>query len=209
MRMVLFGPPGAGKGTQAAILSNKFSIPAISTGDILREAIGKKTPIGIEAKSYMDAGKLVPDTVVIGIVTERVKRQDCTNGYILDGMPRTIPQAEALDKQGLEIDVVVSIEIADEEIVKRLGGRRYCDNCSSTFHIEYNPPAKENICDKCSSALVLRSDDSPGAIGTRLISFHNETEPLKDYYREKGKLKLIDGTPEIAEITGAICEAVK
>ena len=208
MKMVLFGPPGAGKGTQAEILTKKLGVPAISTGGMLRDAVRRGTPVGLEAKKYMDAGELVPDEVIIGIVFERVSKQDCEKGYILDGVPRTIAQAETLDKQGLRIDAVLSIEISDDEILVRLGGRRACLECGATYHIKFNPPVNADSCDACNAALITRSDDKPEAISTRLKAYYMETEPLKAYYRAQGKLSMVDGTLEIEEINAAICQAL-
>ena len=209
MKMILFGPPGAGKGTQADILSKKLGIPPISTGDILRDAVRRATPIGLKAKAFMDAGDLVPDEVIIGIVFDRVSMEDCSGGYILDGMPRTMAQAAALDEKGIEIDVVLSIEISDEEIIKRLGGRRACPGCGATYHTAFNPSAVADVCDACGADLITRSDDKPEAIATRLKAYHGETEPLKTYYREQGKLKTVDGSLEIAEISAAICRELE
>ena len=204
MKMVLLGPPGAGKGSQAEALTKKLGIPAISTGDILRDAVKKETPIGLEAKSYMDAGELVPDGVIIGIVIDRLAKQDCKDGFILDGVPRTAVQAQALKEQGIDIDVALSIEISDEEIVERLGGRRTCPDCNNTYHIISNPPKKENVCDNCGAALVIRKDDDRETIRNRLVTYHNETEPLKEYYKQQGKLTTVNNIPGIAETTAAI-----
>jgi len=204
MKMVLFGPPGAGKGTQADILAKRYGIPTISTGDMLRDAVKRGLPIGLKAKEYMDSGRLVPDEVIIGIVADRVSRQDCEGGYILDGMPRTIAQAEALDEQGIVMDFVLSIELSDDEIVKRLGGRRFCNDCGATYHLTSNPPAGDGVCDLCGAVLITRTDDKPDTIRNRLKAFHQETMPLKEYYAAKGKIKTVDGTPDIMEITDAI-----
>ena len=182
MRLILLGAPGAGKGTQADVLSAKLNIPTISTGNILRAAVKAGTPIGKQAESYMQAGKLVPDEVIIGIMRERLAEDDCKNGYILDGMPRTIPQAEALVAGGVEIDVALSIEIADETIVERMSGRRTCPDCGASYHIVNSPSKVEGICDKCGAALVIRADDQPETVKARLVTYHQETEPLKDFY---------------------------
>lgn len=208
MKLILIGPPGAGKGTQAEIISKKLNIPQISTGDILREAVKAGTPIGLKAKSFMDAGGLVPDDVIISMITERLTAPDCENGYILDGMPRTIAQAEALDKQGLDIDAALSIEAPDEEIIQRLGGRRVCPVCGATFHITVNPPKKENICDVCGAELIIRKDDDPETIRNRLTTFHNETAPLMDYYGAQGKLKTVESQPEVAETSAIVARAL-
>ena len=204
MKMVLLGPPGAGKGTQAEALMNKLGIPAISTGDILRDAVSRETPIGARVKEFMDAGELVPDEVVISIVMERISKPDCKGGYILDGVPRTIVQAEALDEKGIEINLVLSIEISDDEILDRLGGRRACPSCKSTFHIISKPPQKDGICDNCSTALITRKDDTKETIRNRILAYHNETAPLKEYYKSQGKLKTVNNIQGVAETTEAV-----
>lgn len=208
MKLILLGAPGAGKGTQAEILSKKLGIPTISTGNILRAAIKDKTPIGLEAKSYMDAGKLVPDSVVIGIVVERVQQPDCANGFILDGVPRTLSQGEALDEVGVAFDHVLSIEISDEEIEERMGGRRVCPNCGSPFHVVSRPPKQEGVCDNCGEALVQRRDDRPETVRERLKIYHSDTEPLKDFYEAKGLLCRINNQPTIEATTSVIVEAL-
>ena len=202
--MILLGPPGAGKGTQADALAKRLNIPAISTGDILREAVKKETPVGLQAKAYMDAGGLVPDEVIIGIILERITGDDCKDGYILDGVPRTLIQAEALDKQGIDPDVVLSIEISDEEIIERLGGRRACPDCNSIYHVISKPPGKDGVCDNCGATLIIRKDDEKDTIVNRLRAYHKDTEPLKEHYRSKGKLKTVDNIPGVAETTAAI-----
>ncbi|MGM9619590.1 MAG: adenylate kinase [Oscillospiraceae bacterium] len=193
MRLILLGAPGAGKGTQAEILSKALSIPTISTGNILRAAIKDGTPTGLKAKAYMDAGQLVPDEVIIGIITERLAKDDCAKGYILDGVPRTIAQAEALEKAGIEFDAVISIEIEDEAIVKRMSGRRVCESCGSSYHLVAVPPKQEGVCDNCGGKLVQRKDDAPETVLSRLEVYHKETEPLKDFYAKRGLLKAVDG----------------
>ena len=208
MRLILLGAPGAGKGTQAEILSKELNIPSISTGNILRAAMKNGTPVGLEAKSYVEAGKLVPDEVIIGIIEERLAQPDCSNGYILDGVPRTIPQAQAMEEKGVAIDWAVSIEVEDETIVQRMSGRRTCKNCSQTFHIVNNPPKQEGVCDFCGGELTIRKDDAPETVRTRLEVFHKETEPLKDFYAERGKLKTVDNQPSIEATTAAIREAL-
>ena len=208
MKLILLGAPGAGKGTQAEILSEKLSIPTISTGNILREAIKNGTETGLKAKSFMDAGKLVPDDVIIGIVRERVAQPDCANGYILDGVPRTIPQAEALEAAGIHFDSVVSIEIEDSVIEARMTGRRVCGSCGASFHIVANPPKKEGVCDLCGSELVIRKDDAPETVKNRLKVFHTETEALKDFYRKLGILKLVEGDQPIEAATAEILRAL-
>jgi len=208
MKLILLGAPGAGKGTQAEILAKKLDVPAVSTGDMLREAVRNGTPVGQRAKALMDAGALVPDDVIIGIVKERLSQQDCKIGYILDGMPRTVAQAEALEEQGIYIDVALSIEISDEEIEKRMGGRRTCPKCSAVYHIEFNPPEREGTCGKCGGELTIRKDDEPQTVRNRLKTYHQETEPLKDFYKERGKLKTVDNIPGVEETTAVILKAL-
>ena len=208
MKLILLGAPGAGKGTQAEIISKKLNIPTISTGNILREAIKNGTPTGLKAKEFMDNGKLVPDDVIIGIVRERVAREDCANGYILDGVPRTIPQAQALEDAGIHFDCVVSIEIADSVIEARMTGRRVCGSCGASFHIVANPPKKEGVCDLCGGELVIRKDDAPETVKNRLKVFHTETEALKDFYRKLGILKLVEGNQPIEAATADILRAL-
>ena len=208
MKLILLGAPGAGKGTQAEIIASKLSIPTISTGNILREAIRNGTKTGLEAKRYMDEGKLVPDDVIIGIVADRVAQPDCAGGYILDGMPRTIPQAQALEYRGFHFDHVISIEIADEVIEKRMTGRRVCSNCGASYHVVANPPKAEGVCDSCGGALTIRKDDAPETVRNRLSVFHKETEPLKEFYQKLGKLQLVDGNQAIEKATSAIMEVL-
>lgn len=208
LKLIFLGAPGAGKGTQAEILSAKLSIPTISTGNILRAAIKEGTKTGLEAKSYMDAGKLVPDSVIIGIVSQRLEQPDCAHGFILDGVPRTIGQAEALDKAGVRFDHVVSIEISDEEIEARMEGRRVCSKCGAPYHIKAKPPKQEGVCDSCGGPVVQRDDDKPETVRGRLQVYHSETEPLKDYYKEKGILNVVDNQPTIAGTTEVILEAL-
>ncbi len=208
MRLILLGAPGAGKGTQAEIIAARLNIPTISTGNILREAIKNGTQTGLKAKSFMDKGMLVPDDVIIGIVRERLARPDCANGYILDGMPRTIPQAQALVDQGVEIDRVVSIEIADAVIEQRMTGRRVCGACGASYHIVANPPKTEGICNACGSALVIRDDDKPETVCHRLAVYHAETEALKGFYENLGKLRLVNGDQPIEDATRDIMAAL-
>ncbi len=208
MRLILLGAPGAGKGTQAEIISKELKIPTISTGNILRAAMREGTPVGVLAKSYVDAGKLVPDEVIIRIVQERLSLPDCENGYILDGFPRTIPQAEAMEQLGIDIDCALSIEIEDETIVSRMSGRRTCKNCSQTFHIVSNPPKQEGICDFCGGELTIRKDDAPETVKARLQIYHDETEPLKAFYESRGKLVSIDNQPTIEATTAEIRKAL-
>lgn len=208
MKLILLGAPGAGKGTQAEIIASKLGIPTISTGNILREAIRNKTEIGLKAKSFMDRGDLVPDDVIIGIVVERVSNEDCKNGYILDGVPRTIPQAQALEKAGVVFDHVISIEIEDNVIEARMTGRRVCSKCGSSYHVVANPPAQEGICDSCGGELVCRKDDAPDTVRSRLKVFHAETEILKDFYQSNGKLRLINGNQPIDAATADIMNII-
>lgn len=208
MNLILLGAPGAGKGTQAELLTEKLGIPAISTGNMLREAMKNGTEVGKQAKSYMDQGLLVPDDVIIGIVRERVSQPDCQKGFILDGVPRTIPQAEALEKAGIRIDYVVSIEIDDSVIENRMSGRRVCSACGASYHVVANPPKKEGICDLCGGELVIRKDDVPETVHRRLEVYHEETEALKDYYAKLGKLKLVEGNQPIEDADKAILAAI-
>ncbi len=208
MKLILLGAPGAGKGTQAEILSRKLGIPTISTGNILRAAMKNGTPVGLKAKSFVEAGQLVPDDVVIGIVEERLAESDCAGGYILDGMPRTIPQAEALEKAGIDIDCALSIEIADETIIERMGGRRTCANCGATYHVVSAPPRTEGVCDSCGGELSVRKDDAPETVKARLEVYHRETEPLKAFYAERGKLKSVANQATIEATTAAIEQAL-
>ena len=208
MNLILMGAPGAGKGTQSAKISEKYNIPAIATGDILRAAIKAGTELGKAAKSYIDAGQLVPDSVVIGIIKEYLASDDCKNGFILDGFPRSIPQAEALDEMGVKIDVVLSIEVADEKIVERMSGRRVC-SCGASYHVTYNPPKAENICDKCGAELYVRADDAAETVKNRLATFHAQTEPLKEYYSNKGLLVTVEGQEEVADTTALVYRALQ
>lgn len=208
MKLILLGAPGAGKGTQAEILGKKLGIPTISTGNILREAIKNQTETGLKAKQYMDNGQLVPDDVIIGIVRERLSQPDCAKGYILDGMPRTIPQAAALEESGVHFDAVVSIEILDEVIESRMTGRRVCGSCGASYHITANPPKAEGVCDACGGALTIRKDDNPATVKNRLKVFHAETEPLKDFYAKLGILKLVEGNQPIEDATRDILKAL-
>ena len=208
MKLILLGAPGAGKGTQAEILSNKLSIPTISTGNILREAIKNGTETGLKAKSFMDAGKLVPDDVIIGIVRERVARDDCANGFILDGVPRTLPQAEALEQAGIRFDRVISIEVDDRVIEARMTGRRVCGSCGASYHVVSKPPKTEGVCDLCGSALVVRKDDAPETVRNRLSVYHAETEPLKGFYEKLGILRLVKGDQSIEAATAQILAAL-
>ncbi len=207
MNLILLGAPGAGKGTLAAILIEKMGVPSISTGNILREAIKNGTELGKQAKAFMDEGKLVPDGLVIGLLEERIAQPDCAKGYILDGFPRTIPQAEALDKIA-KSDCALSLEVPDDVITQRMSGRRVCLKCGATYHIENFPPKAEGVCDACGDALVIRADDKPEVVQSRLATYHETTEPLIGYYGEQGKLKSIDGTKGIDNTIAFAAEAL-
>lgn len=209
MKLILLGAPGAGKGTQAEIISEKYAIPTVSTGNIIRAALKNGTEMGLKAKSYIDAGELVPDSVVIGIVKERLSEPDCKKGYILDGFPRTIPQAVALDDMGFVIDAALSIEVADEEIVKRMSGRRVCEKCGASYHTDYKKPQKEGVCDLCGGSLVTRKDDEPETVKNRLSVYHEQTEPLKDFYKSCGKLITVKGQDEVKDTTRLVLEALE
>ena len=201
MKLMFLGAPGAGKGTQAEVISERYQIPAISTGALLREAMANGTELGKKAKSYMNGGSLVPDDIVIGIIKERLAADDCSGGFILDGFPRTVAQAIALDELEIKMDGVISIEVADEVIIRRLGGRRLCGKCGSSYHVDYKPTAVADICDKCHGELVTRADDKPEVIKDRLAIYHEQTEPLKDFYAAKGILKTVIGQEEIDDTT--------
>ncbi|MCM1114644.1 MAG: adenylate kinase [Clostridium sp.] len=209
MKLILLGAPGAGKGTQAEKIVEKFGIPAISTGNILRAAVKDGTEMGLKAKSYMDAGQLVPDEVVIGIIKDRLKEKDCENGFILDGFPRTIPQAQALEDANVEIDKVVDIEVADEKITKRMSGRRVCSKCANSYHIEYKKPNVDGVCDACGGELIQRKDDAPETVQARLVEYHEMTEPLKDFYQGLGKLVVVEGQEEVADTTALVFAALE
>ena len=204
MRLIMFGAPGAGKGTQAAILSERLGVPTISTGNILRSAVKNRTSVGLQAQSYMDAGRLVPDEVIIGIIAERLEEADCQKGYILDGVPRTIAQAEALEASGIRFDCVLDIEVADEEIQRRMSGRRACTACGATYHVEAAPPKTEGVCDACGGKLVQRDDDKPETVLDRLKVYHAQTEPLKEFYAQRGVLKSVENQPTIEDTAKAI-----
>ena len=208
MNVILLGAPGAGKGTQAEIISAKLGIPTISTGNILREAVKNGTEVGLKAKSFMDAGKLVPDDVIVDIVKERISQDDCQKGFILDGMPRTIPQAEALVSHGVNIDKAISIEIADEVIEARMTGRRVCHDCGASYHVVANPPKVEGVCDACGGELIIRADDAPETVHHRLEVFHSETEPLKAFYAQMGILTEVEGNQPIENATKDILAAL-
>lgn len=209
MKIILLGAPGAGKGTQAEVISQKLNIPSLSTGNMLREAQKKGTPLGQQAKSYMESGQLVPDELVIGIIKERMAQPDCAGGFILDGFPRTVAQAEALDQMGVAIDRVIEIDVPDEAIVTRMSGRRVCEGCGASYHLTHNPPAAEGVCDKCGGKLVTRKDDDPKTVQQRLETYHRQTQPLVDYYQKAGKLRTIDGNQPLEEASAAILRALE
>ncbi|MBQ3498211.1 MAG: adenylate kinase [Clostridia bacterium] len=209
MKLILLGAPGAGKGTQAEVISEKLAIPAISTGNIIREALANGTEMGLKAKSFIDAGQLVPDDVVIGIIKERLAKDDCAAGFILDGFPRTIPQAEALDTMGVTIDRVISIEVADEKIAARMSGRRVCKACGASYHLEYKKPAVDGVCNACGGELIQRKDDHPDTVLDRLHVYHEQTEPLKGYYEKKGILRIVEGQEEVADTTALTLKALE
>ena len=201
INLILLGAPGAGKGTQAEIISKRYSIPAISTGNMIREAIANGTEMGLSAKKYTDSGALVPDEVVIGIIKDRLANDDCQKGFILDGFPRTVPQAEALDAMGVEITDVISIEVADDDIVTRMSGRRVCKKCGASYHTVFNPSKDGDKCENCGEELSIRADDAPDVVLKRLAAFHEQTEPLKDYYEKKGNLKIVIGQEKLEDTT--------
>lgn len=208
MKIIMLGAPGAGKGTQAKMIADKYQVPHISTGDIFRANIKNGTELGVEAKKYMDKGQLVPDELTVKILLDRVANPDCAGGYVLDGFPRTIPQAEVLEKAlaelGDQIDYAINVDVPDENIIKRMGGRRACLTCGATYHIEHVPPKSEGICDKCGQELVLREDDKPETVKNRLEVYHKQTQPLIDFYSAKGILKTVDGTVDMKEVFAAI-----
>lgn len=209
MKLILLGAPGAGKGTQAEIISEHLSIPTISTGNIIRAALKAQTEMGIKAKEFIDKGLLVPDEVVIGIVKDRLKEDDCKNGFILDGFPRTVPQAQALDDMGIEIDKVIDIQVPDEKIVQRLSGRRVCGSCGASYHLLYKKPQKEGVCDSCGAQLVQRVDDKEETVLDRLRIYHEQTEPLVEYYKKKNKLVAVEGQEEVADTTALTLKALE
>ena len=208
MKLILLGAPGAGKGTQAEVISEKYNIPTISTGNIIRAALKNGTEMGLKAKAYTEQGKLVPDDVVIGIIRERLAEDDCKEGFILDGFPRTIPQAEALDDMGIIMDAALSIEVADSEIVKRMSGRRVCEKCGASYHTEYKKPAVDGVCNMCDGKLVIRKDDEPETVLNRLNVYHEQTEPLKDYYNKQNKLLIGEGQEDVKDTTALVLKAL-
>lgn len=209
MNLIFLGAPGAGKGTQAEVVSEHLGIPTISTGNIIREALKNGTETGLKAKSYMDAGQLVPDEIVIAIIKERLVKDDCAKGFILDGFPRTVPQAEALDQMGIRIDRVIDIEVADEKIMARLSGRRVCEKCGASYHLDYKPSKMKGTCDKCGGNTVQRKDDHPDTVKDRLHVYHEQTEPLKEYYQKTGKLVIVEGQEEVKDTTALTLKAVE
>ncbi len=209
MNIILLGAPGAGKGTQAEVICKELGIPTISTGNMLRAAVKAGTEYGLKAKAAMDAGALVSDDIVIGILKDRIAEPDAQNGYILDGFPRTVPQAEALDNMGVQIDKVVEIFVPDEMIKRRVTGRRVCLDCGATYHIDYKAPKVEDVCDVCGKPLVIRKDDQPETVVSRLETYHKTTAPLKDYYEKQGKLVSIDGTKDVATTSQLVLDALK
>ena len=209
MNLILLGAPGAGKGTQAAILAKELSIPTISTGNILRAAVASGSELGKQAKACMESGALVSDEIIIGIIRDRLAEPDCANGYILDGVPRTIPQAEALEENGIKFDHVVSMEIADETIMERMSGRRVCPKCGASYHITAVPPKKEGVCDECGSELITRKDDAPETVKSRLAVYHKETEPLKEFYRSRGVLYPVEDQGSVKATSAAILKVLK
>ncbi len=209
MKLILLGAPGAGKGTQAENITKKYNIPAISTGDMIRAAIKSGSPLGLEVKSYTDSGRLVPDETVIALIKDRLAQDDCKNGFILDGFPRTIPQAEALDKLNVEIDFALSIEVEDKRIVQRMSGRRSCPSCGMTYHLDYKPSKDNKTCDGCGTELVIRNDDKPETVLERLKIYHDQTEPLKAYYQSRGKLVTVEGQEELKDTTALTFKAIE
>ncbi|WP_296134697.1 adenylate kinase [uncultured Eubacterium sp.] len=209
MKLILLGAPGAGKGTQAEKICEKLHIPTISTGNIIRSALKNGTEMGLKAKAYMEAGQLVPDEVVIGIIKDRLKDDDCKNGFILDGFPRTIPQAQALVDMGIDIDKVIDIEVPDEKIIARMSGRRVCSKCANSYHMEYKKPKVDGICDACGGELVQRKDDAPETVLARLEEYHEMTEPLKGFYDKLGKLKVVEGQEDVSDTTSLVFAALE
>ena len=208
MKIIMLGAPGAGKGTQAKMIADKYGVPHISTGDIFRANIKNGTELGMEAKKYMDQGLLVPDELTVRILLDRVAQDDCKNGFILDGFPRSVPQAEALDEMGVKIDKVLEIFVPDETIQKRVSGRRVCEDCGATYHIQFKPTKAEGVCDKCGGKTIIRKDDRPETVLDRLATYHKTTEPLKAYYEKQGKLETVIGQEEVADTTALTLKAV-
>lgn len=209
MNIILFGPPGAGKGTQAEMLRERYEIPTISTGNMIREAIKNQTPMGLAAKERIDRGELLADEIVVEIVKERLSQPDCAKGFILDGFPRTIPQAKALEEMDVSIDAAIEIQLADETIVSRMSGRRTCLTCGATYHVQYNPPKQDGVCDVCGEALVQRADDKPETVLERLRVYHEQTAPLSEFYRSRNMLRTVRGQEELADTTALMLKAVE
>ena len=209
MKLILLGAPGAGKGTQAEVICEHLNIPTISTGNIIRAALKAETEMGLKAKEFINNGQLVPDDVVIGIIKERLAEDDCNNGFILDGFPRTIPQAEALVEMGIEIDKVIDIDVPDEKIVERMSGRRVCPACGNSYHLLYKKPEKDGICNACGAELIIRADDHPDTVKDRLEVYHSQTEPLKDFYGKKNKLFIVEGQEEVADTSALVLKALE
>ena len=208
MKIILLGAPGAGKGTQAERISRQYNIPTLSTGEILRSQVRGGTELGLQAKEYMDKGELVPDALVVGMVASFLSAEENKNGYILDGFPRSIPQAEALDQMGITLDKVLSIEVADETIVERMSGRRVCPKCGASYHVKYNPPKTEGVCDECGADLIIRADDNEATVKERLNVYHKQTEPLKDFYAKKGNLVTVQGCEKVDDTTALVFAAL-
>ena len=209
MNIILFGPPGAGKGTQAEMLRERYEIPTISTGNMIREAIKNQTPMGLAAKERIDRGELLADEIVVEIVKERLSQPDCAKGFIWDGFPRTIPQAKALEEMDVSIDAAIEIQLADETIVSRMSGRRTCLTCGATYHVQYNPPKQDGVCDVCGEALVQRADDKPETVLERLRVYHEQTAPLSEFYRSRNMLRTVQGQEELADTTALMLKAVE
>ncbi len=209
MKLILLGAPGAGKGTQADFITKHYHIPALSTGDILRSAVKNATPVGLKAKTYMDAGALVPDDVIIDVIKERMAEPDCAKGFILDGVPRTLAQAEALEKLGVDIDLVLDIQVSDEDVIERLSGRRVCEKCGASYHTLFNPTKVPGVCDRCGGRLIIRKDDEPETIKKRLATYHQQTEPLIGFYKQRGKLEPIEGSYSVEKTSARIAQVLE
>ncbi len=209
MNIILLGPPGSGKGTQAEVFSARLKIPSISTGNILRDAIQRGSAVGLSAKAYVDAGRLVPDEVILDVISERLSRSDCMQGFILDGFPRTVPQAEALDALSVRIDIVLSLEVPDDMIKARMSGRRSCTSCGASYHLEHHKPREDNVCDLCGASLYRRTDDDPDTVQARLSVYHAQTEPVKGYYEAQGKLRVIAAGADIERVTQRCLDALE
>lgn len=209
MKLILLGAPGAGKGTQAEVICDHLHIPSVSTGNLLREAVKNQTEYGVKAKSFMDSGKLVPDEIVLALLKERIVQEDCKNGFILDGFPRTVAQAQTLEEMGVAVDAVIDIEVPDEAITQRMSGRRVCEACGASYHIVSKPTKAEGVCDRCGGKLVVRKDDQPETVRDRLNVYHSQTEPLIEYYQKSGKLKVVDGQGDVSEVSARTLAALE